>query len=330
MCIIYPKKAKTQGYLREIMVEDYKKCLNSVTVAEKYQISAPTVLKWANSETLENKSSAPLKPARKHWLRKLVLIHFLYQKELKNLDEILEILEEQEETMPRSTIWYYLKTWGLVKERKERWKRISQKFKKYDPWFIHIDITYWPKIDWVKYYIFVAIDRATRVMYYEIHDNKRAKTAAKFLEKALDFFPFYVTKILTDNWKEFTLKNHKGNSESNLTWAFDLVCDAYNIEHRTTKPYTPQTNWMVEKANDIIKSNTLKVHIYDNFLEMKTDFNSFLVYYNLVRRHSSLRSEIGLKTPFEALEYRFKLNPKLFKQDLFDFKQKLLTIKKNL
>ena len=330
MSIIYPKKAKTQWHLREIMVEDYLKSKNSISVAEKYKISAPTVLKRANSETLENKSSAPLKPARKHWLRKLVLIHFLYQKELKNLDEILEILEEQEEKMPRSTIWYYLKNWWLVKERKERGKRISQKFKKYDPWFVHIDITYWPKIDWVKYYIHVAIDRATRCMYYEIHDNKRAETAAKFLEKVLDFFPFHVTKILTDNWKEFTLNNHKGNSKSNLTWAFDLVCGAYNIDHRTTRPYTPQTNWMVEKVNDTIKLNTLKIHTYENIWEMKTDLNSFLVDYNLTRRHSSLRTEIGVKTPFEALEYWFKLNPELFKQDLFEFKQKLLTIKKNL
>jgi len=330
MNIIYPKKAKTQWHLREIMVKDYKNCLNSAFVAEKYQVSAPTVLKWANSETLENKSSAPIKPFRKHNLRKLILIHFLYKKELKNLDEIDEILEWQEQKMPRSTIWYYLKTWWLVKERKEKGKRISQKFKKYDPWFIHIDITYWPKIDWVKYYILVAIDRATRVMYYEIHNNKRAETTAKFLEKALDFFPFYVTKILTDNWKEFTLNNHKWNSKSNLTWAFDLVCEAYNIEHRTTKPYTPQTNWMVEKVNDIIKLNTLKIHIYENIWDMKTDLNNFLVDYNLIRRHSSLKTEIGVKTPFEALKYWFKLNPKLFKQDLFDFKQKLLTIKKNL
>ncbi len=52
--------------------------------------------------------------------------------------------------------------------------------------------------------------------------------------------------------------------------------------------------------------------------------------YNLIRRHSSLKTEIGVKTPFEALEYWFKLNSKLFKQDLFDFKQKLLTIKKSL
>jgi len=84
-------------------------------------------------------------------------------------------------------------------------------------------------------------------MYYEIHDNKRAQTAADFLEKALDFFPFHVTKILTDNGKEFTLKNHKWNTNSDLTGAFDLVCEAYWIEHRTTRVYTPQTNGMVDK-----------------------------------------------------------------------------------
>ena len=330
MTIIYAKKAKTQWHLREIMVEDYKICKNSITVAKKYKISHPTVLKRANSENLENKSSAPIKPNRKHSIRKLVLLHFLYKKELKNLDEIEEILEEQEQSMPRSTIWYYLKTFWLTKEKRELWKRISQKFKKYDPWFIHIDITYWPKIDWVKYYIHVAIDRATRCMYYEVNDNKRADTTAKFLEKALDFFPFKVTKVLTDNWKEFTLNNHKGNSDSNLTWAFDLVCESYNIEHRTTMPYTPQTNGMVEKVNDTIKLNTLKIHTYENIWEMKIDLNSFLVDYNLTRRHSSLKTEIWVKTPFDAIEYWFELSPELFKETPLEFKEKLLTIKKNL
>ena len=330
MSIIYPKKAKTQWYLRQIIVEDYKIYKNSLFVAEKYQISHTTVLKWSNWESLENRSSSPNNPARKHCLRKLVLIHFLYNKELKNWDDIQEILEGQWLLMPRSSIFYYLKTWWLVKTRKEKWKRINQKFKKYDPWFIHVDITYWPKIDWVKYYIHVAIDRATRTMYYEVHDNKRADTAAKFLEKAINFFPFVVTKVLTDNWKEFTLNNHKWNEKSNLKWAFDLICEAYNIDHRTTRPYTPQTNWMVEKVNDTIKLNTLKIHTYDNIWEMKTDLDWFLVDYNLTRRHSSLRTEIWVKTPFEAIEYWFKLSPDLFKETPFEFKQKLLTIKKNL
>lgn len=330
MRIIYPQKAKTQWHLREIMVEDYKSCKNSMSVGKKYKIWHTTVLKRFNSENLENKSSAPKNPARKHSLKKLVLIHFLYKKELKNWDDIQEILEEQWLIMPRSSIFYYLKIWWLVKERQEKAKRINQKFKKYDPWFVHIDITYWPKIDWVKYYIHVAIDRATRAMYYEVHDNKRADTASQFLEKVIEFFPFKVTKVLTDNGKEFTLNNHKWNDKVNLKWAFDFICEAYKIDHRTTRPYTPQTNGMVEKVNDTIKLNTLKIHTYDNIWDMKTDLNLFLVDYNLIRRHSSLRTEIWVKTPFEAIEYWFKLSPGLFKETPFEFKEKLLTIKKNL
>jgi len=63
---------------------------------------------------------------------------------------------------------------------------------------------------------------------------------------------------------------------------------------------------------------------------MKTDLNGFLVDYNLTRRHSSLRTEIGVKTPFEAIEYWFELSPELFKENPLDFKKKLLTIKQNL
>lgn len=81
---------------------------------------------------------------------------------------------------------------------------------------------------------------------------------------------------------------------------------------------------------DAIKLNTLKIHIYENVWEMKTDLDSFLVDYNLARSHSSLRTELGVKTLFEALEYWFEINPQLFKYDLVEFKQKLINMKKNL
>lgn len=328
MSIIYAKKAKTQGHLREIMVSDYKNFKNSVIVAEKYQISHTTVLKWSNAENLENKSSAPKIPHRKHNFSSLCLIYFLYEKEEKDGDEIQEYLDLNWMNFPRSSMYYYLKQWWLIQRRKDKWKRINWKFKKYDPWFIHIDITYWPKINWIKYYIHIAIDRATRLIYLEIHDNKRAKTAASFLKKAIEFFPFKIEKVLTDNGKEYTLKNHKWKHD--LTWVFDLICDTYEIEHRTTKAYTPQTNGMVEKVNDTVKSNTLKIHEYPNINEMVIDLLQFMVYYNLERRHSSLKSEIWVKTPFQALEYWYNLNPEIFKEDLVEFKARLLTIKNNL
>ena len=55
-----------------------------------------------------------------------------------------------------------------IKEQKEK----AKKFKEYEPGFLHIDVTYLPKFDGHKYYLFVAIDRATRLLYYKVYENK--------------------------------------------------------------------------------------------------------------------------------------------------------------
>jgi hypothetical protein len=49
---------------------------------------------------------------------------------------------------------------------------------------------------------------------------------------------------------------------------------------------------MVEKSNDTIKSNTLKVNEYKNAEDMNRDLILFMVYYNLERRHTSIRKEL--------------------------------------
>jgi hypothetical protein len=48
-------------------------------------------------------------------------------------------------------------------------------------------------------------------MYLELHADKKASTAAAFLQSAIAFFPFQITRVLTDNGKEYTLNNHRGN-----------------------------------------------------------------------------------------------------------------------
>jgi hypothetical protein len=37
-----------------------------------------------------------------------------------------------------------------------------------------------------------------------------------------------------------------------------------------------------------------------------------LVYYNLNRRHGSLKRELKVRTPFEAVECWYRMNPELF------------------
>jgi hypothetical protein len=47
--------------------------------------------------------------------------------------------------------------------------------------FIHIDLKHLPALDRQKSYAFVAIDRATRYVYLEVHRRRDAATAAGFL-----------------------------------------------------------------------------------------------------------------------------------------------------
>ena len=322
MNIYYWKKSYTQWHLRCLIKDKRKEWLTLREIKDILNIwSTATVHKWVNSDTIEDKSSAPKNPNRKYEFHELYYL-YAYKKYSKlPLDNIIDLLEEKNWiTFKRSSASYYLNKWKLTKKFKP--KREYSKFKDYDVWYLHIDITYGPKIDGKKYYIYVAIDRKTRLLYLEVHTDKKAETAANFLKNAIDFFPFEIDYILTDNWKEFTLKNHKWKYD--LQWAFDKICEEFNIEHRLTNPYSPWTNWMVEKVNDTIKSGTLKKVEYGDANSMINDLNGFMVHYNLERRHSGIYSEIRKKTPYEALEHYYEIMPEKFKETPFEFREKLL------
>ena len=84
---------------------------------------------------------------------------------------------------------------------------------------------------------------------------------------------------------------------------------------------------MVEKANDIIKNKTIKITQYKTLEEMNKDVMDFLVHYNFYRRHGSLRRELKVKTPFNAIEKWYELDQKIFNINPNDFKEKILSLK---
>lgn len=317
MILSYQKKNFTQGHLREVI----KRKLAGQTsrqIANDLSIwSTRTVMKRANAESIESKSSAPISPHKTHNDYNLLCLYAMRKLLQCSVDDCVEALEGNQIIMPRSTCWYYLKSWWLTQKD----KRVVHKFKEYEPWFVHIDITYWPKINGEKWYIYVAIDRATRWIYLEIHKDKKAETTAWFLKKFLDLCPFKVTKILTDNGKEFTLKNHKGKHD--LTWAFDHICEAFNIEHRLTLPYHPWTNWMVERVNWTMKDNTIKVKVYENFDELSKDIKRFMYYYNIERRHWGIVKEWKWKTPYDAIIMYYEQMPDIFTCTPLEFLERI-------
>ena len=174
-------------------------------------------------------------------------------------------------------------------------------FKDYDLGFIHIDIKHLPKLQTSngerrKRYLYVAIDRCSRSVHLAVKDDETEKSAIAFLREAAAAFPFRLTHVLTDNGSCFTA-------------AFAKVCAELGAEYRHTKPYSPQTNGMVERFNGRIGSEVLGITIYSH-TQLEQLLRGFNAAYN-GRRQRVLDGKTPNQVTAERLKARRKLaNPK--------------------
>ncbi len=309
MSQVYHSNARTNQHVREIIQQSN---LTNVELANNYNVNVKTIAKHKNRDFLNDKSSRPkrihyaLTPLEKELIK---VVRTMTWMELDDLaDTIVDIIPNAN----RSNVYRTLKAFDINRVPQEQ-KEKAKKFKEYEPGYLHIDVTYLPKFDKQKYYLFVAIDRATRLLYYKVYENKTAANAVSFLKECKEFFPFYLTHILTDNGLEFTDKWARGKGFVSGNHKFDVECKDDEIEHRLTAPYTPQTNAMVERVNGTIKNATIKAEEYDNIDDVKKDLNKFLIYYNFNRRHGSLKKELKVRTPFDAVQSWFQTKPEIFK-----------------
>jgi transposase-like protein len=304
--------------------------LTNSELANKYNISEVTISKWKNRTTLPDKSSRPDNIEYALNDVEQTLCVSLRQSTWLPLDEVWEMLLDINHKISRSSVYRLFLRNGINKVP-EKEKEKSKKFKEYDPGYLHMDVTYLPKFDGKKLYLFVAIDRATRVMYFEVYDAKTSENAEDFMNKCLCFFPFGITHVLTDNGLEFTNKliKSKNGHLCQKPSKLDVVCENNNIDHRLTKPFTPKTNGMVERVNGTIKKGTILKEKYNNEKEMIEALNAFLIHYLMFRRHGSLRKELNIKTPFNAIEKWYNLQPDLFTEKPIDFKNKIVELQPN-
>ena len=326
---IYHSNAKTNVNIRTQIQKSF--FASNEELASRFGISIQTVSKWRNREFVQDKSAKPNNISYALSDLEQQLIVSIRQSTWFALNEVWEMVLAENQKITRSSVYrcFVRNQINLVPKKK---KENLKKFKEYEPGFLHIDVTYLPKINGQKNYLFVAIDRATRTLLYKVYEDKTSKSAAAFLDLCLDFFPFDITHILTDNGLEFTnklYKSKKGNSSEKVS-KFDVKCQNSNIEHRLTLPKHPQTNGMVERANGIIKQATIVKKEYQSKAEMETDLMNFLIHYNLVRRHGTLRKELNVKTPFDAILKWYELKPDIFKINPNIFKTKILILCQNL
>jgi transposase InsO family protein len=177
----------------------------------------------------------------------------------------------------RDAVYRILKAEGLGRlPPADRARRSHNRFKAYDLGFIHVDVKHLPKLrtgdgESRKRSLYVAIDRASRFVHLAVKDDETERSAVAFLKEAVQAFPFQVTHVLTDRGSCFTADG------------FERACQKLGVEHRTTRPYTPKTNGMVERFNGRIQREVLGITVASH-RDLETLLHGFNQAYNARRQ----------------------------------------------
>src|SRR5882762_9000818 len=223
-------------------------------LAVELGVSETTIRRWRDRTTVADRSHTPKTLTSSLSAMEEALVCELRTRLQLPLDDVTEVMRRcVNAKLSRSAIHRCLVRHGLNRRPKPDKPAIGV-FEDATVGFIHIDIKHLPALERRKSYAFVAIDRATRYVYLEIHPKRDADTSAGFLERFLAHFPYAVHTILTDNGAEFTdrfavdMKN-KPKDRPSGRHPFDRLCAKRGIQHRLTRPHRPQTNGLVERFN---------------------------------------------------------------------------------
>lgn len=275
-------------------------------LAREHNINRKTVAKWRARTSAED---AAMGPKARHSSvlspeEEAVIVAFR-KHTLLSLDDCLYTLQESIPHLTRSSLHRCLQRHGISRlpDLKAE-KRKKKPFKDYPIGYVHIDIAEVATAEG-KLYLFVAIDRTSKVAYAELHENAKRGTAADFLRAVIAIFPYYLHTVLTDNGIQFTCRERDRHSPVH---AFDRVCRQHGIEHRLTKVGHPWTNGQVERMNRTLKEATVYRYHYKNHDELRTHLSAFLLAYNHAKRLKTLK---GL-TPHAYVCQKWQKEPTLF------------------
>ena len=243
------KLARTTPAIR---LEIQKSKLSNRELSKKYNISLDTVSKWRKRDSVNDRSHA-----RKNTLSSLneteeEIVVELRKKLGLSIDDITEVIQRCiNPKLTRSSIYRAMKRRGVASKAVNSTEKESQRFEEVTEYgHIHMDVKYLTKLSGKRSYLYVAIDRLTRYVYAEILYNLEPSTAAGFVERFIEFFPYKIKKILTDNgfeWTDRCAGSVKTKASGNH--AVDVVCKKHDIVHKLTRIRRPQTNGMVERFN---------------------------------------------------------------------------------
>ena len=235
---IHPQ-ARTTAQLRQEIKESP---LSNAELARKYNVHRHTIAKWRRRESFEDKSHRPnnlqttLSPAQE-----LIVVE-LRKTLLLPLDDLLVVTREficpeaSRSALQRLMVRYNVSSVHRLKlelEQQTGEEAPKKTYKDYAPGFVHIDVKYLPQMpdEKKRRYLFVAIDRASRWVYFEILPDKTAKSAVNFLKRVAQNAPFKIAKLLKG--RRFDSRAHLEELLQDYQRAYNHQIPQRALDHQT-------------------------------------------------------------------------------------------------
>ena len=195
--------------------------------------------------------------------------------------------------------------------------------------FVHFDLKHLPRLEGHPSHVFAAMERTTRFVHVEIMPDRSGPTVAACLARFLAAHPRPARIILTDRategatgsgpvarGAEFTDRFGDARWRKRTTGTgnhpFDRVRAAHGIEHRLTRPFSPQTNGMVERFNRrlaeaIRQQPNAATNAGKNKFETHAERDRFIAAFVAACNRTRLRC-LANKAPLKALNNQTKHN----------------------
>ena len=297
MHAIHPNARTTPA----VRVEIARSAEPTGVLATRYGVSTETIRKWRKRgpTNCQDRSARPHKLPWKASEEERAIVCALRRATGFPLDDLTFVVTHFLPHLNRDAIYRILKAEGLNRlPAANRSRKPHGVFKDYELGFVHLDVKHLPKLRdrggvTRKRYLYVAIDRCSRFVHLAVKDDETTASAIAFLE-AIRAFPFTVTThVLTDRGSCFVADG------------FKAACRKLKVEHRTTRPYTPRTNGMVERFNGRVQREVLGMTFYSH-----RDLEILLRGFN--RAYNARRQRVlGGVSPDTVVRRRMEANPKL-------------------
>lgn len=234
----------------------YKNTVKEAAI--RYKVAERTIYRWRDRydrtlKSLKDKSRRPKHCNNEQTPEEIALIKKLYPYYPDKMT-LWDRLREKGYKRCYQTLCKTIRKLGLETSGGKRKPRKPKPYKRaeYPGQKVQIDVKFVPRscvADGNKYYQYTAVDECTRLCFREMYDEHSTYSSLDFLKKLIEFFPFPIREVQTDNGTEWT--NALLVKSSTHKTLFEQHLEDCGIIYHRIRVATPRHNGKVERQHRI-------------------------------------------------------------------------------